>query len=45
MYSIEISQVTNTATAMAALLRQIAIDIENGKTFGASPEWNLHEQE
>lgn len=43
MYTIEVTQCTNTVTAMAALLRQIAIDLENGKTSGASPEWNLLE--
>lgn len=45
MYNIEITQTTTTVTGMAALLRQIAIDIENGKTVGICPDWNLHEQE
>jgi hypothetical protein len=43
MYSIQINMFTNTATAMAEILRKIAIEIENGKTSGELPEWNLLE--
>lgn len=46
MYSIEITETTKTANEMAALLRLIAIHIEDGKTWGDSqytPTWELKE--
>jgi len=46
MYKIEITQETNTATSMAALLKEIARLIESGNTFGGdmyNPTWNLLE--